>query len=86
MVDRIWVKANTVAIGTTTISFRCRKPKSTVVIIMRQIMRVTIPIHIKNVHELRKSMGYKRKTEQNVTVMTRQYPITKVLRWRVTDA
>ncbi len=48
-------------------------------------MTVTIPIHIKNVHELRKSMGYKRKTEQNVTVTTRQYPITKVLRWRVTE-
>ncbi len=86
MVDHSWVKANTVAIGTTMILFRCRKPKSMVVIIMRQIMRVTIPIHIKNVHELRKSMGYKRKTEQNVTVMTRQYPITKVLHWRVTDA
>ncbi len=30
-------------------------------------------------------MEYKRKTEQNVTVMTRQYPITKALRWSITD-
>ncbi len=57
-----------------------------VVIIMRQIMRVTIPIYIKNVDELRKSIGCKKKTEQNMMAMTRQYPITRVLRWRVTDA
>ncbi len=86
MDDRSWVKANTIPIGTTTISFRCRKPKTTVVIIMKHIVRVTIPIHITKAHELRKSMEYKRKTEQNVRVMTRQYPITKVLRWSVTRA
>ncbi len=40
------VNANTVPIGTTTISFRCWKPKKTVAIMIRQIMRVTIPINI----------------------------------------
>ncbi len=43
--ERSWVKANTVPTGTTTISFRCRKPKITVEIMMQQIIRVTSPIH-----------------------------------------
>ncbi len=47
MEDRSWVNANTVPIGTTTISLRCRKPKKTVAIMIRQIMRVTIPIDMK---------------------------------------
>ncbi len=49
-------------------------------------MRVTIPIHIRKVRKPRNSMKYKRKTKQNVTVMTRQYSITRVLRWSITSA
>ncbi len=46
MVARSCVNANTVPIGTTTISFRCRKPKKTVAIMIKQIMTVIIPINI----------------------------------------
>ncbi len=47
MEDRSWVNEYTVPIGTTAISLHCRKPKKTVTIVIRQIMRVTIPIDIK---------------------------------------
>ncbi len=52
MVNCNWVKAKTVPMGTTTILFRCWKPKTTVDIMMRQIMRVTNPFCVSKPYEV----------------------------------
>lgn len=81
MEDRSWVKEKTVAMGMTTISFRCRKPKTTVAIMMRKIMIVISPIHMGQVNYIiHESIG--KEDGQNVKVTARQYTITRVLRLR----